>query len=312
MMLWIRHILAQDGGDDVVTIVAVIIAAIFSLIASLSKALTKSRQKREQQKRGIQPAPQQAAPKPSTVNEFLEQIKRIARGEDASGTRGEAAPGMPPSGPSTRPRPEQPLTLRRPAPPPPPRPAAVLPSRRPGAPPLPPRPTPLRPAALRAPRRPSSPFQPVRPTPVAPAATPQIVEQSPESQRREQVLESLPSITRVLAEAGLPPQAPKAPTAPAWAPPAASPERSTAKRPSLVTAAPSKPAAAPDAKTKALSTAKPALSGSPAELRAALRQRLAAGPAALREAVLLSEVLGQPISLRRRHFRRPGLPGRLF
>jgi len=79
-----------------------------------------------------------------------------------------------------------------------------------------------------------------------------------------------------------------------------------------VTAAPSKPAAAPDAKTKALSTAKPALSGSPAELRAALRQRLAAGPAALREAVLLSEVLGQPISLRRRHFRRPGLPGRLF
>ena len=76
-------------------------------------------------------------------------------------------------------------------------------------------------------------------------------------------------------------------------------------------AARAKAKAAPETKRKRTPPMAPVPAGTavtPAELSAALRRRIAAGPAALREAVLLNEILGPPGGLRARRTHRPGLP----
>ncbi|MBN1919349.1 MAG: hypothetical protein JW889_15715 [Verrucomicrobia bacterium] len=299
MIYWIRHIPAADDGEGIETIIFVVVFGLISLIGALSQALAKSRQKREQQKRGLQPGgaqPSAPAPKPATVDEFLEQIKRMARGEDVAGARGDDDAGMRGdatsralAGAAQPLQSQKPSTLQRPAPPPPPRPTPLLQAKRPGVPPPPPRPVAPRPAGLQTPSTPPSHLGPARPDYGTQTVTPTLVDR-PAGHRPP---ESAPSLTRTPTASG-----PPKPAALTQMPRTGPPKRRKVQQPE---------ASAKEAKGK-----RPMLSGTPAQLRAALRARLAAGPAAMREAVLLSEVLGQPISMRRGRFRRPGMPGRLF
>ena len=248
--------IAKDDGDGNFPLLIVAFWVVIAIIGALSKVVSKSRQQRQGPTRpGQKPAREQ----PPTVDEFLQTIRKMAKGEEPS---------------QQQPRPEQPKALRPAPPPPPPRPVMPLQAgRRPGAPP-PPRP----PAPQVVPRAPQVPRPAAAPS-LQPAAT----------------WEPPSPPTQIGPPTARPPTA-RPPTA---RPPTAGPP----KRKPRVTAEP-KPAKKPPVRPVGV----PSL----ADIRAALRHRLAAGPAAMREAILLGEVLGPPIGMRRRRVRRPGGPARLI
>jgi len=261
MIEFLHNIAENDDGNPLVPLIFLGIVVITSLIGALSKAAAKSRQRRGQQQPGAGLGPtERGAKQPTTVNQFLEQIRRMAKGQAG------------PAGPTAGSEPKLQGPLSRPTPPPPPKPVKPLQARgAPGAPPPPPRPMVPRPAGAR-------PFRP-------PAQMPK---QAPVLRPPESAVTAGPrDVMEQLAALAERPQ--RQPTAVA-------PTRGSRPKP--------KPAE---------KAAKPVPAGvGPAELRAALHQRLAAGPAALREAILFGEVLGQPISMRRHHMRRPGSVGRLI
>jgi hypothetical protein len=284
------HIADSDDGSPYGPLIFIAIIVVFSLIGALSKAVGKSRQQRGQLPPGSEspgrPAGDEA--RPPSVDEFLEQIRKMAKGE--------TGPFHPPEQPTGFQKP-----AARPTPPPPPRPVSPIRAAQRPVPPPPPPPRPLRaqPAAEQ-PRRPPPP--PPRPAPPSPAPrrferpplTARAAEKTAEAAPPKATLESVSALTE--SAALLAAAAPKAP-------PRRRRERAAKKLPE-------KPEPAKPPRKAAPGT--PSLGASPAELRAALRARLAAGPSALREAVLLGEVLGQPIGMRRRRAHRPGGPSRLI
>ncbi len=282
MIEFLHNIADDDNGSPIVPLIFLALVVISSLIGALSKAATKSRQRREQQQRGAGlGTPSGAAERRPTVDQFLEQIRRMAAGQ--------AGPGEPAAGPE--PKPQGPL--QRPAPPPPPKPVQPLQARgTPGAPPPPPRPMVRRPAAARPIPRPATlprPAQPsVRPPrPVEPAPLPAA---EPVSRPPEPAVTARPrdAMEQLAALAERPQQPPAA----------APPKRRLKPKPKLA--------------EKAAKPVPVAARVGPSALKAAMRQRLMAGPQALREAILLGEIVGQPISMRRHHMRRPGSVGRLI
>lgn len=270
-----NNIADNENGGGLMPLLIIGFWVVIAIIGGLSKALAKSRQQR-QTPRGLGPKP--TATKPAAVDDFLEAIRRIAKSE--------AGPEQPPE-----PKPQQP-TLMRPAPPPPPRPLRPSMPARPTAAP-PPRPAPLRaPTPPRIERPPIAPRAPERPPePVMPKVTPEPISAlrpAPPS----------PTPPRPMVRKGAPSRPPRG------GPPKREP-RLARQRARLTEEAKPRKKAAPAPVRRARGT-------SPADLRAALRQRLAAGPSAMREAIVLGEVLGQPISMRRRRAHRPGGPSRLM